>query len=61
MKLTKYVHKMVQNRPKSSFLRGGFPLICPSFRQGPCFDSEIYGGLHCCCKFKGGTCPFKNF
>ena len=34
MKLTKNVHKMVQNRPKSSFLRGVSPLFMPYLGGG---------------------------
>ena len=60
VKLTKNIHKMVQKRPKSSFLRGGSPYFC-LIQGGPCFDPEIQRGLDCCCKLKGGACPFKNF
>ena len=34
VKLTKNVHKMVQNRPKSSFLRGVSPLFMPYLGGG---------------------------
>ena len=46
VKLTKNVHKIVQNSSKLSFLRVGFPLIFASFRGA---------GVHALIlKFRGG-------
>ena len=41
VKLTKNVHKMVQKRPKPSFLMGGSPLFLPHLGMGPCIHPEI--------------------
>ena len=57
VKLTKNVHEMVQNRPKSSFVREGFA----SFRGVHTLILEFREVIDCCCKLKGGCMSFQEF